>query len=55
MLFFSTLKAKIYAELSIATIAFLAYVKWLRASNEQRKKKIDVLKGAGLLIEKEKY
>ena len=44
MLFFSTLKAKIYAAISIITIAFLAYVKWLRASNEQRKRKIDVLK-----------
>lgn len=40
----ASLKAKVYALIAILTIAFLAYVKWLKVSNEAKDQKIEHMK-----------
>ena len=49
---FSALKAKLYAVGALITIAFFAYVKWLHASNQDKKEKINDLKREAVVAKK---
>ncbi len=49
---FSTIKAKLYAVGALLTIAVYALIKWLYASNESKKAKIEELKNQAKISKK---